>query len=114
MLPYLISMCILQLYKREASATVHFKAELQSSRQRLQQLQQSYDNMVSIADGHSSIAARLEPTASQGRMMAALLEMLLNRSPGSEEHGATPVEQLQNMIKELESLRYIAAYPVPV
>ena len=71
---------LLQLYQKALKAASQLTSELQSRNKRLEQLQASRDEMVSIADAFRGIVTKLEPAANHGRMMAALLEMLLTRT----------------------------------
>ena len=60
-----------------------------------EQVQASYDNMVSMADGLKGIIGKLRLMASQGRVMTALLEMLHNRTKAPAiQMGGTPTQQL--------------------
>ena len=62
--------------------------------------------MVRIADGYRGIVTRMEPAAHHGRMMAALLEMLLSRTKlPTDQMGANPIQQLEQVVEELETLR---------
>ena len=73
-------MSVLQLYQKAIEATSQLRSELQSTKRRVEQLQASKAEMVRIADGYRGIVTKLEPAAHHGRMMAALLEMLLSRT----------------------------------
>lgn len=82
------------------------RSGLQSKKQWAEQVQASYNNMVSIADGFKGIIGKLEPVANKGHIMVAWLEMLHSRTKvPSIQMGGTPTQQLASIIEELEALR---------
>lgn len=70
-----LSMCILHLCQKAIRTACQLRSGLQSRKQRAEQVQASYDNMVSIADRFKGIIGELELVAK-----AALLEMMLSRT----------------------------------
>lgn len=101
------SVSVLQLHQNAIGTSLQLRSKLRSRNKRIEQLQASQNEMVSIAGGFRGILTKLEPAAKQGRMMAALLEMLLTRTklPAEQMGDPTPIQLLESVIEELEALR---------
>lgn len=78
--------------EKDKNIIAQLESKLRTSQQHVQELQHSYNSMASSADFYRGMNNRQTPLASQGGMMAALLEMLWNRSqPNLVDSRATTV-----------------------
>lgn len=82
-------------------------AELQAQKQQTQWLQDSFDSIAISEAFYKEREKKVAHLTYDGRMMAAELEMLWDRTQPSaaDPMSTTPHEQLASVLQELEALR---------
>lgn len=95
-----------QLHDKAKVIIAKLRQEMQAKQKHMKQLQASRDEVGAVAEGYNRIITKLEPVASQGRMMAALLEMLHSSLslPASHMLGS-PLQQFETLIADYTALR---------
>lgn len=98
----------MQRREKAKMTTAKLTQEVQAKNKLVKQLQDSRHELGAIANGFKGIVLKLEPVASQGRMMGALLEMLQSSIglPAASHMLGSPVQQLETLIADYTALRY--------